>query len=121
VCKKRNSVILTGPLRLQKVQTVYVEEEPVSAVFCVVETDRRAFGGYHQVMAYGETGAVVAAFWHAGGGEPLDCTVYGWLNTRRDVGIVVAHEVTFHVGPEVAREARRAMESGEVAQRAADG
>jgi hypothetical protein len=59
---------------------------------------------------------VVAAFWHAGGGEPLDCTVYGWLNTRHDLGVVVAHEVTFHVGWEVAREARRVMEEGEVGE-----
>jgi hypothetical protein len=50
---------------------------------------------------------------------PLDCTVFGWLNTRRDVGIVVAQEVTFHVGLDLAREARRVMEEGgELAQRA---
>jgi hypothetical protein len=173
VCKKRNVVILTGPLRLQKVETVYVEEEPVTAVFCVVETDRRAFGGYHAVNSvrgdgsggggilagggrertawerdprYGIVGAIPwssfgtvlvcqsscceiipcmtlsaaalpklprrvsglgqgcvgpgASLPTAGalgrGSETRPCS--GWLNTRRDVGIVVAQEVTFHVG-----------------------
>jgi hypothetical protein len=109
--KRRNIVILTGPLSLGDTTTVYLDDEEVSVAICTVETDRPALGGRHRVYTYGNVARAVAAFWYAGGGVPLDCTVDGWLRTNERGSVVVGEKVTFHVGPEVCEAARGILDS----------
>jgi len=108
--KRRNIVILNGPLYLEKLATVNLDGNEVPIAVCAVETDRPALGGRHRVLAYGRMAQEVAAFVQAAGHNPLDCTVDGWLRTMPDESaVVIADKITFHVGAEAAAEARRLL------------
>jgi hypothetical protein len=109
--KRRNIVILNGVLALDKMGTREVDGQPIPAVWCHVETDRKALGGLHTVVAYGRRALEVRAFVEAAKARDrrADCTVDGWLRSGEEKAAVVAEDVTFHVGAEVAAEARRLL------------
>ncbi len=109
--KRRNIVILNGPLYLEELSVVNLDGNEVPVAVCAVETDHPALGGRHRVLAYGRLAQEVAAFVQAARHNPLDCTVDGWLRSSPDnrVTVVVADRIAFHVGTEVATRARRLL------------
>ncbi|MBN1137317.1 MAG: hypothetical protein JXM73_12080 [Anaerolineae bacterium] len=108
MARNRNIVILNGPLVLEEARIAEVDGQEVPVAVCTVETDREALGSRHRVLAYGRLALDVAAFWEAGRGGLLDCTVDGWLRTTEsEGGVVIADRITFHEGREIAAGARR--------------
>jgi hypothetical protein len=106
--KRRNLVILDGPLSIHEVKVMAVDDEEVLAVMCWVETDRPALGGRHQVVTYGPLARKVKAFVQAQGG-PVDATVDGWLRSKGEVSVVIADRIAFHATADVVDLAKRIL------------
>ena len=104
--KRRNLVILDGPLSIHEVKAMRIDGEEVPAVLCWVETDHPALGGRHQVVTYGQLARKVEAFVQAQGG-PVDATVDGWLRSTGEASMVIADRVAFHVSADVVEQAKR--------------
>ena len=110
--KGRNVVFLTGSASAIRSEIVEVDGDHVPVTVCVVQTDRSALGGRHQVLAYGPLAGVARAFIEACTMLDVDaqCTVDGWLRSDgAGAGVVVADSVAFHVGREVADQARQLL------------
>ena len=107
--KRRNVVILDGPLSIEESKLVEVNGREVVAALCWIETDRPALGGRHRVVAYGQLAQEVVAFAQTAGGGRVDTTVDGWLRTINGSSMVVADRLSFHVSPAVLREARQRL------------
>jgi hypothetical protein len=106
--KRRNLVILDGPLCIHEVKVMVVDGQEVPTVLCWVETDHPALGGRHQVVTYGQLARKVEAFVQAQGG-PIDATVDGWLRSTDEVSVVIADRVSFHTAADVVEQAKRLL------------
>lgn len=106
--KRRNLVILDGPLSIREVKVMQIDGEEVPTVLCWVETDHPALGGRHQVVTYGQLARKVEAFVQAQGG-PVDATIDGWLRSTGQVSMVIADRIAFHVTADVVDSAKRIL------------